>query len=88
MADRELTLDLISTTIDHELFDWLTKTATTAEKPDEIGAMLAGAVAGLTRYMWALRKDELTPEALADHVRRDVLHFATESRDHDIGGRA
>ena len=86
--NSELTLDLISTTCDRDVHEWLEKTASTATHPDQIAALYAGALAGLTRYMWANRKDGVTPEQLAEHVRRDVLHFATQARDHDTGGRA
>lgn len=88
MSDRELTLDVISTQIDAELSNWLTKTASTAAHPDEVHAMIAGAIAGLTRFMWSNRKDHMTPEGLADHVRRDVVGFAEQHRDHDVGGTA
>lgn len=88
ISDNELSLDVISTQIDAELSAWLTDTAKTASSPDQVHALVAGAVAGLTRFMWANRQAHMTPEALADHLRRDVLGFAQQHRDRDVGGAA
>ena len=87
-ADTELTLDVISTQIDAELSAWLADTAKTATSPEQVHALVAGAVAGLTRFMWANRQPHMTPEALADHLSRDVLGFAQQHQDHDVGGTA
>jgi hypothetical protein len=86
--NSELTLDVISTKIDREVFDWLYRTAETAESQEQVAALYAGAVAGITRFMWTLREPHMTPEGLADHVRRDVLNFAEQARDSEAGGRA
>lgn len=77
----ELTMDVISTVIDRQIFDWLTATAATADDPEQVYAMAAGAVAGLVRYMWVNRKPGTDADLLADQAAEWFRDYARQAQD-------
>lgn len=86
-ADKKR-LDAISITIDGELSAWLTETAGTTDSLEEEASMVAGAIAGLCRFLWANRRQMTTPEIIADYLRSSAIHFLEQARDAEIGGHA
>lgn len=84
-ADRR---DSISEIIDAELFGWLEKTVATASSDDDFVDVYAGAVAGLSRFLWVHRKDGVPIETVVQKVAGDVRDFFNQANDYERGGTA
>lgn len=73
--------DTIAATIDAELFKWLEDTAATATTDDDFVDLYAGAVAGLSRFLWTHRKDGVPIETVVQKVAGDVRDFLSQAND-------
>ncbi len=67
--------DTISLTVDARIFDFLAGTAATAVTLEDLVDLSVGAQAGLARFMWAARAQDVTPETLAEAVRTNFLNL-------------
>lgn len=80
--------DVIAFTIEFELFEWLEDTAKTAASEEDFVDLYAGAVAGMTRFLWLHRQSHTTREAIVAKLTDDVRGLLEQLASHDCGGRA
>lgn len=80
--------DAVSAVIDEELFRWLEETAATAETDEQFVDLYAGAVCGLSRFLWTYRREGTSIDTIVNKVAGDVRCFLTQANDIERGGMA